>query len=80
MCYNDIVLFYKGGILMKKVMAIIMAICVILGSASIVGAEGNIALRVDGSAVKCDVAPTIINNRTMVPFRAIPLALHELEM
>ena len=38
-------------------------------------AEDNIAVLINGSEVKFDVAPTLINNRTMVPLRAIFEAL-----
>lgn len=55
---------------MKKVIAIIMTICLILCINVSTFAQG-ISIIVDGVAKTPDVAPQIINGRTMVPVRFI---------
>lgn len=62
---------------MKKVLSIISAVLIIVGilSFSAVLADNNITVEIDGNKLETDVAPIIINNRTMMPLRAVFEAL-----
>lgn len=59
---------------MKKILAIILMICLLLSCVSVY-AQDSITVLLDGQALSFDVAPQIINSRTMVPMRAIFTAL-----
>ncbi len=55
---------------MKK---FLVSVCMLtfLSGAAVFGADDGITLNVDGEELVCDVAPQIIDGRTMVPVRAI---------
>lgn len=59
---------------MKKILAIILMMCLILSCISVC-AQDSITVLLDGQALSFDVEPQIINSRTMVPMRAIFTAL-----
>ena len=59
----------------KKTVSIILAIIFMFSSIACF-ANSNLTLTLDGKALKTDVAPVIVNDRTMVPFRAIFEALN----
>lgn len=54
----------------KKIISLILSFLIIF-SVSAVYASDNITVEVDGSEINFDVPPQIINERTMVPMRAI---------
>ena len=59
---------------MKRIVSFIMAfvfVLVFMGNIAVMAEEKMIYVTVDGEAVKFDVLPQIINDRTMVPVRAI---------
>ena len=63
---------------MKRIVSLIMAfvfVLVFMGNIAVMAEEKMISVTVDGEAVKFDVLPQIINDRTMVPVRAIFEAL-----
>jgi hypothetical protein len=62
---------------MKKILAIVLSICLVLsiGAVSILGASDVISLIVDGQVITSDVAPQIVDGRTLVPVRAVSEAL-----
>lgn len=55
---------------MKKLFIMILAIILILNSFYIY-ADSEITLYLDGEKIDCDPAPVIVNNRTMIPVRAV---------
>ena len=55
---------------MKKILSLI-AITSLLAIAPVVSADNTISVNIDGTPVEFDVPPMIINDRTMVPMRAI---------
>lgn len=55
---------------MKRIISIVMVLIVILGC-TCVAAEQEISVIVNGKKLEFDVPPITVNNRTMVPFRAI---------
>lgn len=59
---------------MKRILALILCAIMFL-SVSAIAAEGEVSVVVNGNAVAFDVKPQIINDRTMVPLRAIFEAL-----
>ncbi len=60
---------------MKKILSVILAVLMMLTSFAAF-ADSDIALTLNGVPVEADVAPVIVNDRTMVPFRAIFEALN----
>jgi len=66
----------KRGIQMKKILGIIIAaMLVVTACATIASAQDDISVLINGQKVEFDVQPQIINERTMVPLRAIFEAL-----
>ena len=62
--------------LFKKILCGILSVTMLITSAAIpVMAENDIKVMLDGNALSFDVPPQIINDRTMVPLRAIFEAL-----
>lgn len=59
---------------MRRFICVILTLVLALGSASAF-ASNDITLRLDGKLISCPVAPMIVNDRTMVPFRVIFEAL-----
>jgi len=60
---------------MKKILSILLAFALILGVTPVFAAEMPIQVILDGEPMEFDVPPQIIDNRTMVPMRAIFEAL-----
>lgn len=61
---------------MKRIFGILIAVMMVITlTATIVGAQQEISVKVNGEKVDFDVKPQIINSRTMVPLRAIFEAL-----
>ncbi len=62
---------------MKKIISIILTLCLLLSMSSIpaFGADEDITVTLDGTEIVFDVPPQTINDRTMVPMRAIFEAL-----
>lgn len=60
---------------MKNKIVQTMLLLFLLGIGSPAFAEGEITVSIDGQELYCDVAPVLINDRTMVPMRAIFEAL-----
>lgn len=61
---------------MKKLLSAILTICIIMtASVSVFAGSDGITVIADGETVSFDVEPQIINDRTMVPMRAIFEAL-----
>ena len=60
---------------MKKILSIILAVVMVLGSMSFVMADDGIKITINGEAKTFDVMPQIIDGRTLVPMRAIFEAL-----
>lgn len=58
---------------MKKITAIMMSVVLIFSAASFGGAAGNsdIVVYIDGEPIAMDQPPVILNDRVMVPMRAI---------
>ncbi|MBQ7792846.1 MAG: copper amine oxidase N-terminal domain-containing protein, partial [Clostridia bacterium] len=56
---------------MKKILAVILSVCMLVSLAPVAFAEQEIIVEVDGERLLFDVPPQIINDRTMVPMRAI---------
>jgi len=57
---------------MKKIISVFIAIVLIVGNLTFpVIAEDNIRVFLDGAEIEFDVPPQIIDNRTLVPMRAI---------
>lgn len=56
---------------MKKICVLLFVIILTLTSVIVCFAEDDITVRIDGSRISFDVAPQIMNDRTMVPLRAI---------
>lgn len=56
---------------MKKICVLLFVIFLTLTSTIVCFAQDDITVRIDGSRVNFDVTPQIINDRTMVPLRAI---------
>lgn len=60
---------------MKKLVALIAAATLSISSFAVVNAEDDIKVVLDGKAIEFDVPPQIVDDRTLVPFRAIFEAL-----
>lgn len=61
---------------MKKLLAALTAVLIIVSIFTFsIGAADDITVVLDGNTVEFDVAPQIINGRTMVPIRAVFEAL-----
>lgn len=61
---------------MKKILGILIAVMMVVTlTATMVSAEQDISVKLNGEAIAFDVQPQIINDRTMVPLRAIFEAL-----
>ncbi len=61
---------------MKKILGILIAVMMLVTlTATMVSAEQDISVKLNGEAIAFDVQPQIINDRTMVPLRAIFEAL-----
>ena len=58
---------------MKRLISFVFALLILIPSFAFAGvcAQGAVTVFVDGTMVEFDVAPQIINDRTMVPMRAI---------
>lgn len=56
---------------MKRITAVFLALVLLLLCAVFAGAEENITVRINGTAIDFDVPPQIIRDRTMVPMRGI---------
>ena len=62
--------------LLKKILCGVLSATMLITSAVIpVMAENDIQVKLDGNILSFDVPPQIINDRTMVPLRAIFEAL-----
>ncbi len=55
----------------KQILAILLALTIMMTSSMAVFASKNITVLIDGEQIDFDVQPTTINDRTMVPVRAI---------
>lgn len=55
---------------MKKTVSIVLSLVLIFSSLCVF-ADNDIVLTIDGKVLQSDVAPVIVNDRIMVPFRAI---------
>ena len=61
---------------MKRIALLVVALCFVLVASTVVFADVNpIKLLVNGQEVKSDVNPTMLNNRVLVPARALAEAL-----
>lgn len=60
---------------MKKILSVVLAMLLMLTS-FVAFADSDITLTLNGVTIQTDVAPVIVNDRTMVPFRAIFEALN----
>ena len=61
---------------MKKIISLLLVIGLVLSSATLAFAnENEISVYVEGQKVSFDVPPQTINDRTMVPIRAVSEAL-----
>lgn len=61
--------------ILNKITSFIICICIIFPCFSVCIADEEIKVNIDSSPVSFDVPPSMINNRTMVPMRAIFEAL-----
>lgn len=61
--------------IMKKTLCLILSLMLIICAVVPVMADDEIKVKIDGEQIAFDVAPQIINDRTMVPLRAIFEAL-----
>ncbi len=59
---------------MKKTVSIILSLILVFSS-FVCFADSDLTLKLDGNILETDVPPVIVNDRTMVPFRAIFEAL-----
>ena len=72
------VLPQKGGMMMKflrKICSLCLVLLLLLTMATSVLASDGVTVKIDGEIISFDVPPQIINDRTMVPLRAIFEAL-----
>ena len=60
---------------MKKIISFILSVLLLVSLCTVTYAGDNITVNVNGKNISFDVAPKIINGRTMVPLRAIFEAL-----
>ena len=60
---------------MKKIISLLLAVMLMLGISVCVSAESEIKVLLEGYVIEFDQPPVIINDRTMVPMRAIYEAL-----
>ena len=60
---------------MKKILSILLSMLLVLSLVPCAMANSDVAVTLDGEKIEFDVAPQIINDRTMVPLRAIFEAL-----
>ena len=56
---------------MKKIISLLLAICLLISVNTTIFASDPISVTLDGNYIEFDVHPQIINGRTMVPIRAI---------
>lgn len=56
---------------MKKIISLLLVVCLVLSVSVTTFASDTIYVILDGSYIEFDVSPQIINGRTMVPIRAI---------
>ena len=56
---------------MKKFLSIVLAVAMILYCTAVFAEEKAISVEIDGKAIVFDVAPVIVDGRTLVPLRAI---------
>ncbi|MBQ8541369.1 MAG: copper amine oxidase N-terminal domain-containing protein [Clostridia bacterium] len=56
---------------MKKYLSIVLIVIMLLSAITVASEEKAITVFVDGTEIAFDVAPQIINGRTMVPLRAV---------
>ena len=56
---------------MKRFFAVALAFAMILSFMTVVNAEDDITVSVNGTKVEFDVPPMIINGRTMIPVRKV---------
>ncbi len=56
---------------MKKIISLLLAICLLISVNITIFASDTISVTLDGNYIEFDVHPQIINGRTMVPIRAI---------
>lgn len=56
---------------MKKFLSIVLAVAMILSCTAVFAEEKAISVEIDGKAIVFDVAPVIVDGRTLVPLRAI---------
>ncbi len=59
----------------KKILSLFLTILLLVSATTPVMANGDITVVIDGKQIAFDVPPQLINNRTMVPLRAIFEAL-----
>ena len=62
-------------ITMKKLLLLPLTAAVVFGGINAANAQGDITLRVNGEEIKTDTAPIIVNDRVLVPVRAVSEAL-----
>ena len=60
---------------MKKILSILLAMLLVLSVVPAAMANSDVTVTLDGEKIEFDVQPQIINDRTMVPLRAIFEAL-----
>lgn len=65
----------KGKFTMKKIISLIVALAVVIGAIPAMAEETPIKVVLDGNYIQFDVEPQMIDDRTMVPVRAIFTAL-----
>lgn len=56
---------------MKKILSIILSLVLLLSVSSVVYADNDITVKLDGKTLEFDVQPQLIGGRTMVPLRVI---------
>lgn len=60
---------------MKKLLSVFLAVTLLMASFTAVNSADDITVLLDGSAIQFDVPPQIMNDRTIVPMRAVFEAL-----
>ena len=66
---------FKGGKNMKKFLAVVLSVMMVLSVVTPVMADGDISVLLNGEKLSFDVPPTEINGRVLVPVRVIFEAL-----
>lgn len=56
---------------MKRIISVIIGISLLIGMSIFPVSAKNITIAINGETLQCDVSPQLINDRTMVPMRAI---------